>query len=196
MVGFFFLYLRLKRVPKQNRPSVKLGREESFLWNCQWEGWGKGNCGRLGCNEAVVQVRGNAEHALSVPVLLRDLLSRTWCTKRKISNQDLAWLKLVLTEKELAWIVCRTVVIAPKTQCRSFWSFITKKWVFDYKSMVSNWIFLKGDILKLFSRNDWCNLPLLYVNPVGLCFICDTDVMKIAVEWQQGPTAVAADYYM
>lgn len=175
-LGFFF-YLRLKRLSKQIRPSVKLGREKHFLWNCQWEGWGGENCGRLGCDEAVVQVRGNAERALSVPVLLRDLLSRTRCTRRKIPNQELAWTKLILTEKESAWIVCWTVVIAPKTQCRNFWSWIPKKWVIGNKSMVANWTFLKGDILKLFSRNSWSSLPLLYINPVGLHFICDTQTL-------------------
>lgn len=127
----------------QNKSGLLWNWEESFLWNCQWEGWGEGNCGRLECNEALVQFGGNAKCALSVPVLLRDFLSRTWCTKRKISNQNLTLTKLILTEKELAWIVCRTVVIAPKTQCRSFWSLIPQKWILDNKSIVTNWTFLR-----------------------------------------------------
>lgn len=147
-LDFFLPETRETSKTNQAFCETRKGRIFPLKWNCKWEGWGEGNCGRLGCNEAVVQVRGNAERALSVPVLLRDLLSRTRCTKRKISNRDLAWTKLILTEKELAWIVCRTVVIAPKTQHRSFWSWLPKRWVRDTKSMVANCTFLKGDILK------------------------------------------------
>lgn len=60
----------------------------------------------------------------------------------------------------------------------------TQKMGTDSKSMVANGSLLKDDILKLSFRKNWSNLPFLYINPVGLCFIYDTRCYENSTDCQ------------